>query len=69
MASDVGRMLMILGLVLLVVGALFTFVGRVPRLPGDILIRREHYTIYIPIATSILLSVILTILLSLFARR
>lgn len=67
--SDVGRFLILLGVVLVVAGALLTVVGRVPRLPGDILIRRENYTIYVPIATSIVLSVILTILLSLFARR
>jgi uncharacterized membrane protein YidH (DUF202 family) len=67
--SDAGRFLILLGVVLLVVGVLLTVVGRVPRLPGDILIRRENYTIYVPIATSIVLSVILTILLSLLARR
>lgn len=67
--SDLGRMLMVLGAVFLVVGALLTFVGRVPRLPGDILIRRDSYTIYVPIATSILLSLILTAVLSLLVRR
>ena len=67
--SDLGRMLMVVGVMLLVTGALLTFAGRVPRLPGDILIRRESDTIYIPIATSILLSLILTVVLSLLVRR
>lgn len=67
--SDLGRMLMVLGAVFLVVGVLLTFVGRVPRLPGDILIRRDSYTISVPIATSILLSLILTVVLSLLVRR
>jgi hypothetical protein len=67
--SDLGRMLMVLGVVLFVVGALLTFSGRIPRLPGDILIRRDTYTIYMPITTSIFLSVILTVVLSLLVRR
>lgn len=61
---------MLFGLALLVVGALLAFMGKVPRLPGDILIRRDTFVIHIPIATSIVLSVILTLVLSLlFARR
>ncbi len=67
--SDFGRLLMVFGLMLVIVGALLTFAGRMPRLPGDILIRRDTYSIYVPIATSILLSIILTILLNLMFRR
>jgi hypothetical protein len=60
---------MVFGVVLLVVGALLTVVGKVPRLPGDILIRRDTVVIYIPLATSLLLSVLLTLVFSLFTRR
>lgn len=67
--ADLGRVLMLFGVVLVAVGALLTVAGRVPRLPGDIVIRRDTVTIYIPIATSILLSVVLTFLLSLLVRR
>jgi hypothetical protein len=67
--TSLGRMVMVLGVVLLVAGALMTVLGRGYRLPGDILIRRDTYTIYIPIATSIVLSVVLTLLLSLLSRR
>jgi len=67
--SDFGRLLMVFGLMLVIVGAVLTFGGRLPRLPGDILIRRDTYSIYVPIATSILLSIILTILLNLMFRR
>lgn len=67
--SDFGRLLIVFGLMLVIVGAVLTFSGRLPRLPGDILIRRDTYSIYVPIATSILLSVILTILLNLVFRR
>lgn len=62
-------MLIVFGVALLIVGALLTFAGRVPRLPGDILIRRDSVVVYIPLATSIVLSVLLTLVLSLLARR
>jgi len=64
-----GRMLMVFGVALLVIGALLTVVGRIPRLPGDILIRRDSVVVYIPLATSIMLSIALTFLFSLLARR
>jgi len=64
-----GRVLVFIGLALVVVGALMTFFGRIPRLPGDILIKRDGTVIYIPIVSSIMLSAVLTILLSLFFVR
>jgi len=67
--ASLGRMLIAFGVALLIVGAVLTFVGKVPRLPGDILIRRDSVVIYIPLATSIVLSVLLTLALSLIARR
>jgi hypothetical protein len=65
-------MLMVLGGVMLVFGALLAFGEKLPgigRLPGDILIRRGNFTFYFPLATSVALSVILTLLLALFSRR
>ena len=63
---DLGRLLLILGVALTAVGALFYFSGRLPfrlgRLPGDIVHRGEHTTFYFPIATSILLSIGLSLL-------
>ena len=63
---DLGRLLLILGVALTAVGALFYFSGRLPfrlgRLPGDIVHRGEHTTLYFPIATSILLSIGLSLL-------
>jgi hypothetical protein len=67
--SSLGRTMMLFGVILLVVGALMTVVGRLPRLPGDILIRRDSLVIYIPLATSLVLSLLLTVILSLLARR
>ncbi len=73
----IGKILVAAGLVVVVAGLLLIAAGRLTggqgwRLPGDILIRRDNVTIYIPIATSILLSLLLTgllYLISLAARR
>jgi hypothetical protein len=68
-----GKLLMISGLVLLVMGALWYFAGsgplsRMGRLPGDIHIQRGNWSFYFPIVTCILLSILLTLLLNLFRR-
>lgn len=70
--SSMGRMVLILGLVIVAVGALMVFAGRVPflgRLPGDIAVQRGGWSFYFPLATSIVLSLVLTVVLNLFARR
>ena len=62
---------MILGAVLLVLGLLLTLSGRVPllgRLPGDLVYRRGNFTVHLPLATSLLLSVLLTLVLALFRK-
>ena len=70
-SSDLGRVLVVLGVVLLVLGLILMAAGRLPlvgRLPGDIVYRRGNFTFYFPIVTSILLSLILTLLFTLFRR-
>jgi hypothetical protein len=70
--ESLGRLLLIFGVVLVLVGGLLLLAGKVPflgRLPGDIVIERKNFTFYFPLATSILLSILLTLLLSLFGRR
>lgn len=62
---------MLVGGLLLVVGALLTFSGRIPwlgRLPGDIVVDRPNYSFYFPLMTSIVISVILSILMMLFRK-
>ena len=69
--GDLGRMLMIVGGVLLLLGALFSLGGRVPwlgRLPGDIAIERDNFRFYFPLGTSILISVVLSFVLWLLRR-
>ena len=66
-----GRILMLMGAALLILGALLSFGARVPwlgRLPGDIVIERDNFRFYFPIATSILISIILTLLAAVFRR-
>jgi len=62
---NVGKALILLGVVLVVVGALWTlgkWIG-LGRLPGDIVIRGERSTLYFPLATSVVLSVLLSLIL------
>jgi uncharacterized protein HemY len=64
-----GLLMVLLGLVLLVAGH---FSGKVPwlgRLPGDLYIQRGTWTFYFPLATCLIISVVLTLLFSLFSRR
>jgi len=63
--SPFGKILIIMGVILLVIGVLFLFADKIPflgKLPGDIYIKKKNFTVYIPIATSILLSIILTLI-------
>ena len=65
--SDVGKILIFFGIVLVGVGLLLVVLGRtnlpLGRLPGDILYRGKHTTFYVPLASCILLSVILSLLM------
>ncbi len=68
--AALGRPLVVVGLVLTAVGLAFLFADRVPflgRLPGDVEIRGDRWTIYAPLATSLLVSVAVTATLMLFA--
>ena len=70
--DSLAKLLIVFGLILAIVGGLILFVGKVPfigRLPGDIYIQRKNFSFYFPLTTSILLSILLTILFSLFRRR
>jgi len=64
-----GLLLVILGAVLLVAGNLSGKVPWLGRLPGDIYIERDNWKFYFPLATGILISIVLTLIFSLFGRR
>ena len=71
MSPEIGRLVLVVGIVLVVIGGLAAFGIRLPfgRLPGDIAIEGERGGVYIPIVTMIVISVVLTILANLFLRR
>jgi len=64
-----GRILIILGLVIALIGLLVTLGLPIGRLPGDFTIRRGNFTFYFPLASSILASIVLTLLLMFLTRR
>ena len=69
--AEVGKILLVVGGLLAVLGLLLMLGSRVPglgRLPGDVVFRKGSVTVYFPIATSAVLSLLLTLLLSLFRR-
>ena len=63
-----GRLLIILGLVIAAAGLLMTWGLPIGRLPGDFTVRRGNVSFYFPLATSILASIVLTLLMMLFRR-
>ena len=70
-SESLGRLLLIAGGMIFLLGLALILVGRIPwvdRLPGDIVLRGERFGCYVPLATSVLLSALLTLLLNLMAR-
>jgi hypothetical protein len=67
---SVGRLLIVLGIVLVVIGVLWPLIARMGlgRLPGDIVIERENFRLYIPIVTSLIISIVLSVFLWLLNR-
>ena len=64
------KLLIIFGLVLVVIGILWPLISKLGlgRLPGDIVIERENFRLYVPILTSLLISAVLALILWLFNR-
>ena len=71
MQSSLAKLLMLVGGLLLIGGLLLYFFDKLPfggRLPGDIVVKKKNFTFYFPLATSILLSLVLTLVLWLISR-
>ena len=68
-----AKSLIFFGIIFLISGGLLYFLGKtglpLGRLPGDIIIQKENLSFYFPIATSIIISILLTTILSLFSKR
>ncbi len=70
--SGIGKLLMIFGAIMLIVGALIWLGGKIPgigRLPGDIFIKRGNFSFYFPIVTCIIISIILSFIFNLLGRK
>lgn len=70
--QEIGRLLVILGIGAIVIGGILLFSEKLPwlgKLPGDILVRKKNFTFYFPLATSILLSLLLTLIFFLLRRK
>ena len=68
----IGKSLITVGILLIAIGIFFTLGGKISwfgRLPGDIIIHKKNFTFYFPIATSVLISIILFLIFFLFFRH
>ena len=69
--EGMGKSLIVIGLLLIVIGVAIAFGPRIPfigKLPGDIYIKKDNFTFYFPLATSVLISVIITFVMYLFRK-
>lgn len=71
---DIGKFLIILGIIIIVIGALLlifrnTGIPFSGKLPGDIVVQKKNFTFYFPLTTSILLSIILSLILYFFGKK
>ncbi len=70
--TSLGKLLIFFGVLLVLIGLIFIVAPKIPflgRLPGDIYIKKERFTFYFPLATSVLLSVILSLVFWFFRQK
>lgn len=70
--EQLGKSLIIFGIVLVVFGFVLVFANKIPflgKLPGDILVQKKNFTFYFPLATSILISAVLSLVFWLWSKR
>lgn len=67
-----GKVLIILGIIIIAIGGLFMFGNKIPfigRLPGDIVVHKKNFHFYFPLTTSIIISIILSLIMWLLSKR
>ena len=72
MLGFMGKLLIGIGIIFVIIGVIFLWGDKIPflgRLPGDIYVRRGHSTFYFPLSTCLIISLILTLILTIFFRR
>jgi hypothetical protein len=70
-AKNMGKYIIIIGIILILIGLIMQFVDKIPwigRLPGDILIKKENFTFYFPLVTSIILSIVISLIIYLIRK-
>jgi membrane protein implicated in regulation of membrane protease activity len=70
--NELGKLLILFGGIVIIIGATVILVGKIPwlgRLPGDIYVERRNFTLFFPLTTSILVSVILSLVMYILSRR
>ena len=70
--TDLAKTLMLIGVLIFLAGVALAFAGKIPglgKLPGDIFVKKANFAFYFPLATCIILSIILTIIMQFFNRR
>ncbi len=77
--SDLGKMIIFMGLGIVAIGIIISLIGKLPsegsglgwlgKLPGDFFIKRDNFTFYFPLTTSIIISIVGSLLFYLFMRR
>ncbi|MCG8603994.1 DUF2905 domain-containing protein [bacterium] len=70
--ESLGKMFLAIGALFLVLGLLFSYIKHIPflgKMPGDILIEKKNFMFYFPLATSLILSVVLSILFYFFSKK
>jgi len=69
--TEIGRLLIVLGIAFVVIGLLVTFAGRIPglgHLPGDLTVERGNFRLYAPFGTMIVVSIVLSVILNIVTR-
>ncbi|MEW6088225.1 MAG: DUF2905 domain-containing protein [bacterium] len=70
--SSTGRVLIIIGFFIIIIGVFILFSDKIPylgMLPGDIYIEKKNFRFYFPLATSVIISIILSIIIRLFSKK
>ena len=70
--GDLGKSIIVFGIVLVIVGIFMTVAGKVPgigKLPGDILIKKENFSFYFPLTSCILLSIIISVIMYFLGKK
>ncbi|WP_373029129.1 DUF2905 domain-containing protein [Sulfurovum sp.] len=70
--TEIGKSIIFIGIVIIIIGVMLLFSDRLPfnlgKLPGDISYKKENFSFYFPITTSIIISIVLSLLFYLFAK-